>query len=56
MSTPDGLQFQILMGLNRFRKHVYAGTVAPEVVAKRRAKNRVARRQRKINARGGRRG
>lgn len=30
-------------------KHVYAGTVPPEEVARRRAANRVARRQRRIN-------
>lgn len=30
-------------------KHIYAGTVPPEVVEKRRQRNRVARRSRRIN-------
>lgn len=30
-------------------RHVYGGTVAPEVVARRRAANRVARKSRRIN-------
>lgn len=38
-------QRAILAGLNNLRKHIYAGTVPAAVVAKRRAKNRVARKQ-----------
>lgn len=32
-------------------KHIYAGTVDPETVARRRAANKVARRSRRINRR-----
>lgn len=39
----------ILSGLGDHRKHVYGGTVATATVARRRAKNRVARRSRAIN-------
>lgn len=42
-------QFQLLMAMNRLGKHVYGGTVSSKTVAKRRAKNKVARRQRKYN-------
>ncbi|QDK01343.1 hypothetical protein SEA_WATERT_74 [Microbacterium phage WaterT] len=44
-------QMLILKALNnpRLGKHVYAGTADSEVVAKRRAKNKVARKQRKVN-------
>lgn len=44
-------QTMILKALNnpRLGKGIYAGTVDPEVVAKRRAKNKVARKQRKVN-------
>lgn len=38
----------VLMGL-QYKPHVYAGTVPPETVAKRRAKNRVARVSRRVN-------
>ncbi|WP_199721595.1 hypothetical protein [Cellulomonas rhizosphaerae] len=40
-------QLAILHGLQS--KHVYQGTVAPVVVAHRRAANKVARRSRRIN-------
>lgn len=39
----------ILIGLNRLGKHVYGGTVDPAVVTKRRVRNRVASKQRRIN-------
>lgn len=44
-------QVLILKALNNpaLGKHIYAGTADPVVVAKRRAKNRVARKQRKVN-------
>lgn len=43
----------ILKALNnpRLGKHIYAGTADPAVVAKRRKANKVARKQRKVNAR-----
>lgn len=44
-------QTLILKALNTpsLGKHIYAGTVALEEKAKRRAKNKVARKQRKVN-------
>ncbi len=45
-------QRQMLFALNNGgRKHIYAGTVPPAVVAQRRAKNRMARRSRRANRR-----
>ncbi len=41
--------FAILRGLNRLGKHVYAGTVPAAEVARRRAKNKVAKASRKAN-------
>lgn len=42
-----GLPRDILVGLQG--KHMYAGTVPEAEVARRRAKNKVARRQRRVN-------
>jgi hypothetical protein len=39
----------ILGALNRMDKHIYEGTVDPNVVAKRRAANKVARQSRRAN-------
>lgn len=39
----------ILNVLDVLNKNVYAGTANKEVVAKRRAKNKIARKQRKMN-------
>lgn len=39
----------MLLGTTRTGKSVYEGTADPVVVAKRRAANKVARRQRKLN-------
>lgn len=39
----------ILIGLNKLDKHVYGGTVKQSVIDKRRAKNRNAAKQRRIN-------
>lgn len=52
--TDNLYQRWILAALNnpRLGKHIYAGTADPVVVAKRRAKNKVARAQRKRNRRG----
>lgn len=41
----------VLIGLNRTGKHIYAGTVPPAVVARRRAANKVARKSRRANRR-----
>lgn len=49
MDNANSYQLTILFALGRTGKHVYAGTVDPEVVAKRRAANKVARKQRKRN-------
>lgn len=42
-------QFRILLGLNRLGKHIYGGTVRADEIAKRRAKNKVARASRRKN-------
>lgn len=42
-------QFKILVGLNRLGKHIYGGTVPAAEIAKRRAKNKVARASRRKN-------
>jgi len=47
VEAPHGLG--ILLALNRLGRHVYAGTVPEHVVRKRRIRNRVARRSRRIN-------
>jgi hypothetical protein len=39
----------ILLGLNRFGKHIYGGTVDPAVVTKRRSRNKTAGKQRQVN-------
>jgi len=41
----------ILNAFDALNKHVYAGSAKPEAVRKRRAKNKAARKQRKINKR-----
>jgi hypothetical protein len=46
-AKPNGLG--ILLGLNSSGKPIYAGTVPSADVAKRRAKNRLARKARRIN-------
>ena len=40
-------QRALLIALNDRRKHIYGGTVPPEVIAKRRARNKAARAARK---------
>jgi len=42
-------QREILFALNRTARHIYAGTVPAETIAKRRARNKVARASRKLN-------
>ena len=37
----------ILLALNALNKHIYEGTVAPATIAKRRAKNKAARKARR---------
>lgn len=44
---PTRFEKAVLRGLQF--KHVYGGTVPPAVVAERRARNRMARRSRRIN-------
>ena len=41
----------VLIGLNRTGKHIYGGTVPPEIVARRRAANKMARKSRRANRR-----
>lgn len=48
MRQPTEYERAILMGLQQL-SHVYGGTVDPVVVAHRRARNKVARRSRRIN-------
>ncbi|HEY3718341.1 MAG TPA: hypothetical protein VGL39_27780 [Jatrophihabitantaceae bacterium] len=49
-SGPSGVQSAVLGALQKAR-NLYGGTVSPETVARRRAKNRTARRSRAINRR-----
>jgi hypothetical protein len=42
-------QREILFSMNRLGKHIYGGTVSYVEKERRRAKNRVARAQRKVN-------
>jgi hypothetical protein len=42
----------LLAGFNRTGQHVYGGTVDDDVVLKRRARNKTARKSRRINRRG----
>lgn len=46
---PTGYSLAILRGLNVGGKHVYAGTVPKHVVARRRTKNKVARKTRRVS-------
>lgn len=50
-TTPTG---RMILALNTLCKHVYAGTVSPKVIARRRAANKIARRSRRINRAGAR--
>ena len=43
---------EMALALNRTGKHVYAGTVRPNVIAKRRAHNKAARHTRQAQRRG----
>lgn len=45
----NGYQRTVLTALNRLGKHIYAGTVDPIEVARRRKANKLARRQRRTN-------
>lgn len=49
--SPDNRGLAILMGLGAHGKHVYGGTVAPAMKARRRAANKVAARSRRLNRR-----
>lgn len=51
--TPDARGKTILLGLNFTGKHIYAGTVPADKVARRRAANKRARQSRRINRRKG---
>lgn len=46
---PNPYQFRILTALNALGKHVYGGTVTAVEKAKRRAKNKVARKSKGVN-------
>jgi len=48
-AEPTSYQQAILVALMLTGKHVYEGTVSPSVIAKRRAKNKVARASRRAN-------
>lgn len=47
--APSPYAIRILLGLNRTGKHIYAGTVPAATIAKRRARNKVARASRRVN-------
>lgn len=47
MEEPTTYQLAVLNALQL--QHIYYGTVEPHVIAKRRAKNKVARLQRRVN-------
>ena len=49
MEGPHSYALTLLYAMNRLGKHVYGGTVPSAVVAKRRAANKRAKAQRKIN-------
>ena len=44
--------FPMLEALNRLGRHIYAGTVHPRTVARRRAANKLARASRRANRKG----
>lgn len=48
MKNPDQTYQRTVLGALQGGKHVYGGTVPPDVVAKRRAKNKTARAARRI--------
>lgn len=50
--NPNPYQLGILGALQGGAKHVYAGTVSATTVAKRRARNKAARRARRANRKG----
>jgi hypothetical protein len=50
-NQPSSYSVAVLFGLGFHDKHVYGGTVDPVTVAKRRARNKVARASRRINRR-----
>lgn len=51
MESPTPASVQTLLTMSRSRKDMYAGTAPPDEVAKRRAKNKRARKQRISNCR-----
>lgn len=51
MSGPSAASLLMLLALNNSGKHIYAGTVPEAEVTRRRAKNKVARRSRRLNRR-----
>lgn len=48
--APNPYQLTILLAMHRTGRHIYEGTVPQHVVARRRAANKRARRQRVLNA------
>lgn len=48
-AQPSAFSMAILLGLTARDQHVYGGTAPEHVVSRRRAKNRTARRSRRIN-------
>ena len=51
-STPQRNRTALLQGMHFHGKHVYGGTVDPDVIAERRRKNRAARKARRTTRRG----
>lgn len=48
-AEPNRYQMVILLALNELGKHIYAGTVPAKEVARRRVKNKMARKSRRAN-------
>jgi len=51
MEDEDPNRVLVLVALQLLKKHVYAGTVPEKEIARRRAKNKVARKSRSVNRR-----
>lgn len=49
MSEREATGLKFIAALNRKGGHIYGGTANPKAVAKRRAKNKVAKRSRRAN-------
>lgn len=46
---PNSYSLAVLIGLQHAYRHIYAGTVPAHVIAKRRARNKMAKMSRRVN-------